>query len=72
MPLVFAYNFHEVFLFKLNHYKAYKDAVFQNWGLTVKNTPRFTYVPKTTKAIQDIVKFAKESNMSVRVSGYRK
>ena len=49
----------------------YKDAEFQNWGVTVENKPRYTCVPKTTHGVQEIVKYAKAMNMAVRVSGYR-
>ena len=52
--------------------QVYHNAEFQNWGLTVTNTPSLTCVPKTVKGIQIIVKFAKAHNMSARCSGYRK
>ena len=47
------------------------DKIFENWGLTVKNTPYLTCFPKTKKGICNIVKYAKEKNKTVRVSGYR-
>ncbi|KAL7622413.1 hypothetical protein AAE478_007918 [Parahypoxylon ruwenzoriense] len=50
---------------------SYLDEKFQNWGLTVKNTPSLTFVPSTSHGIQQIVKFAKDRNMKVRASGYR-
>ncbi|KAL0931490.1 uncharacterized protein CTRU02_214225 [Colletotrichum truncatum] len=49
----------------------YYKTEFQNWGLTVKNTPALTCVPRTTKEVQVIVKYAKAHNMSVRCSGFR-
>ncbi|KAF5010614.1 hypothetical protein FDECE_3245 [Fusarium decemcellulare] len=51
--------------------QVFENAPFQNWGLNVENTPRITCVPKSTWAIQAIVMFANEQNMSVRCSGYR-
>ncbi|CAH0024815.1 unnamed protein product [Clonostachys rhizophaga] len=51
--------------------KVYKNAVFQNWGLNITNTPMLTCVPSSTEDIQSIVQFAKLRNMSVRCSGYR-
>ncbi|KAI8200792.1 L-gulono-1,4-lactone dehydrogenase [Colletotrichum sp. SAR 10_65] len=41
----------------------YYNTKFQNWGLTVENTPYLTCVPKSVKEVQLIVKFAKEQNM---------
>ncbi|KAI6093505.1 hypothetical protein F4821DRAFT_953 [Hypoxylon rubiginosum] len=49
----------------------YANKAFQNWGLTVKNTPSLTYVPSTSYGIQQIVKYAKARNLKVRASGYR-
>ncbi|KAI4866254.1 hypothetical protein F4820DRAFT_263491 [Hypoxylon rubiginosum] len=49
----------------------YANQAFQNWGLTVKNTPSLTYVPSTSYGIQQIVKYAKVRNLKVRASGYR-
>ncbi|KAL6411673.1 oxidoreductase [Ilyonectria robusta] len=49
----------------------YYNAPFNNWGLTINNTPSITYVPTTVSSIQKIVKLAKEKKMSVRCSGYR-
>ncbi|UJO21642.1 uncharacterized protein CLAFUR5_09113 [Fulvia fulva] len=49
-----------------------KDLEFQNWGRTLQgNVPKLTCVPRTVVQIQKIVQFAKQSNMSVRCSGYR-
>ncbi|KAI1143069.1 hypothetical protein F5Y05DRAFT_141793 [Hypoxylon sp. FL0543] len=49
----------------------YVNEKFQNWGLTVKNTPGLTFVPSTTYGIQQIVKYAKTRGLKVRASGYR-
>lgn len=52
--------------------QVYKDVPFQNWGLTVNNTPQYTCIPTTRKGIKRIVEFAKMHNMGVRCSGFRK
>ncbi|KXH33641.1 hypothetical protein CNYM01_07444 [Colletotrichum nymphaeae SA-01] len=49
----------------------YYKTEFQNWGLTVKNVPALTCVPKTSQEVQLIVKYAKAHNMGVRCSGFR-
>ncbi|OTA94448.1 hypothetical protein M434DRAFT_394714 [Hypoxylon sp. CO27-5] len=49
----------------------YIDEKFQNWGLTVKNTPSITFVPSTSWGIQQIIKYAKARKLKVRASGYR-
>ncbi|KAI1409151.1 hypothetical protein F5Y13DRAFT_203799 [Hypoxylon sp. FL1857] len=49
----------------------YIDEKFQNWGLTVKNTPSLTFVPSTSYGIQQIVKYGKNRGLKVRASGYR-
>ncbi|OHF04516.1 hypothetical protein CORC01_00368 [Colletotrichum orchidophilum] len=49
----------------------YYKTEFQNWGLTVKNIPALTCVPKTSQEVQVIVKYAKTHNMGVRCSGFR-
>jgi FAD/FMN-containing dehydrogenase len=45
--------------------------VFSNWGKTVLNTPRNTYVPTTVNEVQAIVRTAKKDGKRVRASGYR-
>lgn len=50
---------------------AYLNKKFQNWGRTVENVPRITCVPTTSYGIQQIVRYAKASDMNVRASGYR-
>lgn len=44
---------------------------FENWGKTVHNAPYLTCIPKTKVGVCNIVKWAKENNKTVRVSGYR-
>ena len=51
--------------------QVYIDAPFENWGLTVKNTPAYTFVPTTVHGIQGIVQYAKANGKRVRASGYR-
>jgi FAD/FMN-containing dehydrogenase len=48
------------------------DAVaFSNWGKTVCNTSKDTYIPTQVSDIQAIVKAAKAQGKRVRASGYR-
>ncbi|KAB8224392.1 hypothetical protein BDV33DRAFT_199787 [Aspergillus novoparasiticus] len=49
----------------------YEGAEFFNWGRTVENQPVYTCVPKTNYGIQQIVLYATNNNLGVRVSGYR-
>jgi len=49
----------------------YINAEFSNWGGTVHNTPKLTYVPSTVGQIELIVQVAKKFNLSVRCSGFR-
>ncbi|KAI9867387.1 MAG: hypothetical protein M1813_008945 [Trichoglossum hirsutum] len=51
--------------------EVHEDAVFENWGLTVKNTPRYTFVPRKILGLQNLVRYAKENKLRVRCSGYR-
>ena len=44
---------------------------FENWGRTVDNTPYLTCLPGTKEGIQNIIKYARKKNKTVRVSGYR-
>jgi hypothetical protein len=46
-------------------------AVFQNWGMTVRNTPELTFIPRTVAGVQNVVKWAAARGRSVRASGYR-
>lgn len=47
------------------------DKTFHNWGQTVNNTPRWSFVPKTVLGLQNLVKWAKANEFRVRCSGYR-
>jgi hypothetical protein len=51
--------------------EVYGDKEFQNWGQSVRNTPLWTFVPKTVLGLQNLVKWAKANNKRVRCSGYR-
>ncbi|RDW66713.1 hypothetical protein BP5796_09462 [Coleophoma crateriformis] len=53
------------------HVECYPSQVFHNWGLTVQNTPRWTFIPTTVLGIQNIVKFAAAQNLRVRCAGFR-
>ncbi|KAI9053672.1 hypothetical protein LZ554_002626 [Drepanopeziza brunnea f. sp. 'monogermtubi'] len=44
---------------------------FPNWGRSVSNTPRWTFVPKSVLGLQNLVKWAKSNGFRVRCSGYR-
>ncbi|KAH7417155.1 hypothetical protein BKA64DRAFT_701940 [Cadophora sp. MPI-SDFR-AT-0126] len=44
---------------------------FRNWGKSVSNTPKWTFVPKTILGLQNLVKWAKVNDFRVRCSGYR-
>ncbi|KAG8911683.1 hypothetical protein FRC00_006009, partial [Tulasnella sp. 408] len=44
-----------------------KDLPFANWGTNIKNTPRYTFVARTVKGIENLVKWAKEQNYKVSV-----
>lgn len=47
------------------------DGVLENWGENVSFKPKYTFVPKTKQGISNIVKWASEQNLKIRVSGYR-
>jgi hypothetical protein len=51
--------------------KVYGDKEFQNWGQSVRNTPLWTFVPKTVLGLQNLVKWAKIKDYRVRCAGYR-
>ncbi|CEL64073.1 hypothetical protein RSOLAG1IB_11057 [Rhizoctonia solani AG-1 IB] len=46
---------------------------FENWGLTVNNTPASTFIARTEEGLRSLVKWAGEQkpNKKVRVAGYR-
>jgi len=47
------------------------DKAFENWGLSVQNKPKFTFVPTTILGLENLVKYAKRKGLRVRCSGYR-
>lgn len=49
----------------------YADKQFNNWGLSVQNTPKYTFIPKKVLGLQNLVKYAKEHKFRVRCGGYR-
>lgn len=51
--------------------ECYSDTEFENWGENVTFKPKLTFVPKTKQGICNIVKWASEQNLKIRVSGYR-
>ncbi|KAH7118729.1 hypothetical protein B0J11DRAFT_591121 [Dendryphion nanum] len=51
--------------------ECYSNVPFENWGLTVKNTPRLTFLPNTVRGVQNIVHFAIKHGYRVRCAGYR-
>jgi len=56
---------------KMRPMEVHIDAQFNNWGLSVQNTPRYTFVPKTVLGLSNLVLYAKVHNFRVRVGGYR-
>lgn len=51
--------------------EVYGETQFNNWGQSVQNTPKYTFIPKKVLGLQNLVKYAKEHNFRVRVGGYR-
>jgi hypothetical protein len=51
--------------------EVYGDTQFNNWGQSVQNTPKYTFIPKKILGLQNLVKYAKEHKLRVRVGGYR-
>ncbi|KAG9242396.1 hypothetical protein BJ878DRAFT_173318 [Calycina marina] len=51
--------------------EVHEDLHFENWGQSVSNTPRWTFVPKTVLGLQSLVKWAKINEYRIRCSGYR-
>ncbi|KAH0605715.1 uncharacterized protein H6S33_004172 [Morchella sextelata] len=49
----------------------YVAAEFENWGLTVSNTPAYTFVPTKVKGLQNLITWAKTKKLRVRAAGYR-
>lgn len=48
-----------------------EDGTLTNWGENVSFSPKYIFVPKTQEGICNIVKWAIENNLKIRVSGYR-
>ncbi|SMR44975.1 unnamed protein product [Zymoseptoria tritici ST99CH_1A5] len=51
--------------------ECYSNVPFANWGQTVKNKPKFTFLPSTVRGVQNIVLYAIEKGYRVRCAGYR-
>ena len=51
--------------------EVYGDVQFNNWGESIQNTPKYTFIPKKVLGLQNLVKYAKEHKLRVRVGGYR-
>jgi len=51
--------------------EVHADKTFDNWGLTVQNKPKFTFIPTTILGLENLVKYAKKNGLRVRCSGYR-
>lgn len=54
-----------------NPVKVYYNEQFENWGGTVRNVPRFTFVPYSRVGIVNIVRYARAQGLRVRASGAR-
>ncbi|KAH7049240.1 hypothetical protein B0J12DRAFT_574246 [Macrophomina phaseolina] len=51
--------------------QVYLEEEFENWGETVKHTPRYTFIPTTVLGVQNIILFASANHLRVRCGGYR-
>jgi hypothetical protein len=51
--------------------RVHENAKFQNWGRTVQYTSKYTCIPTTVQAVQQVVRFARDNDMSVRCAAYR-
>lgn len=51
--------------------EVHADKTFENWGLTVQNKPKLTFIPTTILGLENLVKYAKKNGLRVRCSGYR-
>lgn len=59
-------------LANLNQYsQILSDVRFENWGGTVKNTPRYTCIPTTVVGVQSIINLATTEKKRVRGAGFR-
>lgn len=50
---------------------AYSNVPFTNWGESVKNTPKYTFVPTTVLGLCNLVMYCKANHLRVRCGGYR-
>jgi len=51
--------------------EVYSNVPFENWGLSVNNTPRYTFLPTTVLGVQNLVQYAAKNDFRVRCAGYR-
>jgi FAD/FMN-containing dehydrogenase len=51
--------------------KCVRDLPFFNWGLSVRNAPAITFLPKTKQGVCNLVKWARSHQKRVRLAGYR-
>jgi hypothetical protein len=56
---------------RTNNTQVYENKEFQNWGQSVRNTPLWTFIPKTVLGLRNLVKWAKIHGFRVRCGGYR-
>lgn len=57
--------------YNVDTFQVYSQTPFDNWGESVHNTPKYTFVPTTVLGLQNLVKWSKANNFRVRCSGYR-
>ncbi|KAE8447628.1 hypothetical protein EG329_010599 [Mollisiaceae sp. DMI_Dod_QoI] len=51
--------------------EVYARTPFHNWGLSVENTPQYTFIPRTVYGLSNLVKFASAQGFRIRCAGYR-
>lgn len=51
--------------------EVYAQTPFHNWGLSVSNTPLYTFIPKTVFGLSNLVKYASANSYRIRCAGYR-
>lgn len=54
-----------------NSLQVYLLEPFSNWGGTVHNKPRYTFLPTTVLGVQNLVRYAAANGLRVRCAGYR-
>ena len=62
---------HDPSLTDLFFEKVYSEVPFENWGQSVSNTPRYTFVPTKVFGLHNLVLYAREQNLRIRCAGYR-